>query len=155
MVLENMFDWIFNPFLVFGDAVGVIIISVLLTFLITLFYKFFTNQELMKALKKELKSLQKEMKTLKEDPEKFMKAQKKAMQKNLEYMKHSMKPTLITFIPLILIFGWLRFRFADAGDVIVWGFNIPLFGTGLGWLGTYFFSAVISSIIFRKLFKIS
>jgi uncharacterized membrane protein (DUF106 family) len=155
MVLENMFDWLFSPFLKFGDGVGIILISVLLTLLITLFYKFFTNQELMKSLKKELKSLQKEMKTLKDNPEKFMKTQKKAMQKNLEYMKHSMKPTLITFLPLILIFGWLRFKFADSGDIFIWGFNIPLFGTGLGWLGIYFFSAVISSIIFRKILKIS
>lgn len=155
MVLENMFDWLFSPLLKFGDGLGVIIISALLTLLITLFYKIFTNQELMKSLKAELKSMQKEMKTLKDNPEKFMKVQKQAMQKNLQYMKHSMKPTLITFIPLILIFGWLRLRFAEAGDIISWGVHIPLFGTGLGWLGTYFFSAVFFSIIFRKIMKIS
>ncbi len=155
MVLENMFDWLFSPLLKFGDGIGVIIISAILTLVITLFYKIFTNQELMKSLKAELKSMQKEMKTLKDNPDKFMKVQKEAMQKNLQYMKHSMKPTLITFIPLILIFGWLRLRFAEAGDIITWGFNIPLFGTGLGWLGTYFFSAIFFSILFRKILKIS
>ena len=110
MVLENFFDWLFKPILELGSGTAVIIISLILTLMINIFYKFFTDQELMKSLKAELKELQKEMKTLKEDPEKFMKVQKKAMEKNLTYMKHSMKPTLITFLPLILIFGWLKSR---------------------------------------------
>tara|TARA_Y100000310_G_C20702941_1_gene831754 strand:+ start:4748 stop:5215 length:468 start_codon:yes stop_codon:yes gene_type:complete len=154
MVLENFFDWLFAPLLKFGDGFGVLLISILLTLLTTIFYKLFTDQEMMKSLKAELKHLQKEMKTLKDDPDKFMKVQKKAMEKNLTYMKHSMKPTLFTFIPLILIFGWLKHTFTDAGDIVNWGFNIPLFGTGLGWLGTYFFSAVVSSIFIRKLLKV-
>ncbi len=154
MALENFFDWLFGPIIKLGSGWAVVIISLLLTLLINLVYKLVTDQEKMKALKTELKSLQKEMKTLKDNPEKFIAHQKRAMEKNLEYMKHSMKPTLVTFIPLILIFGWLRLRFGDLGDIITWGFNIPLLGTGLGWLGTYFWSAVIFSTVTRKLFKI-
>jgi uncharacterized membrane protein (DUF106 family) len=153
-VLENFFDWLFRPILGLGEGLAVVVISLLLTLLINIMYKLFTDQELMKSLKKELKDIQKEMKTLKDNPEKFMAAQKKAMEKNLTYMKHSMRPTLITFVPLILIFGWLRTRFQDSGDIITWGFNIPLFGEGLGWLGTYFWSAIIFSIVTRKLLKI-
>ena len=37
-----------------------------------------------------------------------MKLQKEAMKKNMDYMKHSMKATLITFLPIILIFGWMN-----------------------------------------------
>ena len=107
MVLESLFDWLFAPLLAFGDAWGIILISLLLTLFINIFYKLFTDQELMKELKKELKVLQKEMKTLKDNPERFLKVQKEAMSKNLIYMKHSMKPTLITFLPLIIIFGWM------------------------------------------------
>jgi len=154
MVLESFFDWLFQPFMKLGAAWAVILVSVLLTLMINLFYKFFTDQHLMKALKKELKELQKEMKTLRDNPEKFMKIQKKAMAKNLEYMKLSMKPTLITFIPLIIVFGWLRATFSEMGDIITWSANVPLFGTGLGWLGTYFLSAVFFSIIIRKILKI-
>ncbi|MBM3204280.1 DUF106 domain-containing protein [Candidatus Woesearchaeota archaeon] len=154
MALEGFFDWIFGPIMKLGPAWAIIIISLLLTLLINFVYKLVTNQEKMKALKTELKELQKKMKELKDNPEKFMEHQKIAMAKNLEYMKHSMKPTLVTFIPLILIFGWLRLRFGGLGDIIIWGFNIPLLGTGLGWLGTYFWSAVIFSMITRKLLKI-
>ena len=154
MVLESLFDWLFAPLLAFGDAWGIVLISLLLTLFINIFYKLFTDQELMKELKKELKVLQKEMKTLKDNPERFLKVQKEAMSKNLIYMKHSMKPTLITFLPLIIIFGWMRSRFQDAGDIVTWAPNVPLFGTGLGWLGVYFFSAIFFSIITRKIMKI-
>jgi len=154
MVLEKFFDWLFAPILKLGDVWAIVIISLLLTLFINLIYKLVTDQELMKSLKTELKSMQKEMKTLKDNPEKFMAHQKKTMEKNLEYMKHSMKPTFFTFIPLIIIFGWLRSSFGDAGDIITWGFHIPLLGEGLGWLGTYFWSAVIFSMVTRKLLKI-
>ncbi len=137
-----------------GPALAVIIISLLLTLLTNFIYKLVTDQDMMRALKTELKTLQNEMKELKDQPEKFMAHQKRAMEKNLEYMKRSMKPTLFTFIPLLLIFGWLRLRFAGMGDLIIWGFNIPLLGKGLGWLGIYFWSAVIFSFITRKLLKI-
>ncbi|MBU0471435.1 MAG: DUF106 domain-containing protein [Nanoarchaeota archaeon] len=34
------------------------------------------------------------------------------MDKNMQYMKHSFKPTLYTFIPIIIIFGWLNAHMA-------------------------------------------
>tara|TARA_Y100000310_G_C20672939_1_gene811291 strand:- start:748 stop:1215 length:468 start_codon:yes stop_codon:yes gene_type:complete len=154
MVLENLFDWMFSPILKLGEAWAVIVISLLITAVTTFFYKIFTNQETMKELKAELKHLQKQMKELKEDPQKFMEVQKKAMQKNMEYMKHSMKPTLITMVPLLLIFGWLRTTFTESGDLITWSFSVPLFGTGIGWLGIYILSAIFFSMTLRKLLKI-
>ena len=41
-----------------------------------------------------------------------MELQKKAMEVNMKYMSHSLRPTLITFIPIILIFGWMSAVFA-------------------------------------------
>ena len=38
----------------------------------------------------------------------MMKIQKEAMQSNLQYMKHSFKATLITMLPILLIFGWMN-----------------------------------------------
>jgi uncharacterized membrane protein (DUF106 family) len=62
----------------------------------------------MKRLKKEMKDKQQEMKKYKDDPQKMMAMQKKAMEKNMEYMKHSMKSTLFTMLPIIIIFGYLN-----------------------------------------------
>jgi len=41
-----------------------------------------------------------------------MQTQKEAMSINMKYMGKSMKSTLITFIPIILIFGWMNAHFA-------------------------------------------
>jgi len=92
--------------------VAIIIISLGISLLITIAYKLFTDQKLMKELKEDMKKAQKEMKEFSKDPAKVMNMQKEAMKKNMEYLKHSMKPTLITFLPIIIIFGWLNANFA-------------------------------------------
>jgi len=111
-----MLDSVFNPILLplfkLGPLFMILIVSLIVSLVITFVYKWMTDQDLMKTLKGDVKSMQKEMKQLKDNPEKMMKMQKKAMEKNMKYMMHSLKPTLVTFIPLILIFGWLNAHMA-------------------------------------------
>jgi uncharacterized membrane protein (DUF106 family) len=66
----------------------------------------------MKSLKDEIKELQKEMKMLKDNPKKMMEVNKRAMETNMKYMTQSMKPMLFTFIPIIIIFGWMNAHLA-------------------------------------------
>ncbi len=149
-LLNIILGWAFK----FGNVIGVIIISFILTSLVTFVYKIFTDQEMLKNMKEQLKNYQKQMRELKSEPEKMMEIQKKSMELNMQYLKHTMKPTLFTFLPIIIIFGWLRTFFLNKPDVIIWSTNIPLLGTGLGWLGTYIISSIIISIILRKIFNI-
>ena len=106
--LDPVMDAILGPLLNLPPLWVILIISLAISLLIVVIYKFATNQKLMKDLKDELKAFQKQMKELKEHPEEVMKIQKKAMQTNMKYMMHSLRPTLITFIPIILIFSWLQ-----------------------------------------------
>ena len=99
-VLGPLINW--NPFL------GVFLVSFLISLIIVLVYKFFTNQQEMKRLKEEQKESQKKMKELRNNPEEMMKVQKEAMKKNLDYMKHSFKAMLTTMLPILLIFGWMN-----------------------------------------------
>lgn len=155
MVLENLFNWIFAPITNnLSPFWAIVVLTLLITFLITLAYKLLTNQELMKNLKQESEALKAEMKTLKNDTEKLMQVQKKAMEKSFEYMRHSMKPALFYLIPLLLFFNWMSKTFKGYGDLVSWGFYIPLFGTGLSWLGVYIIASIIFSIIIRKLMKV-
>ncbi len=154
-----MFDSFFN--LIFGWAINlgspwnILMMSLILTSLITIMYKLLTDQILLKELKTQVKNHQKEMKNHKDDHQKMMEIQKQTMSLNMKYMKHSMKPMLFTFIPIILIFGWLRNHQAIGKiDILSWGFHIPLFGTGLGWLGTYIISSIIFSMIIRRVLKV-
>ena len=113
MALNFMFQM--NP------TLTVLIISLVISFIIVIVYKYLTNQKEMKEMKDKLKEYQKQMKELRSNPKEMMAVQKKAMQLNMTYMKHSLKPTIITFIPIILIFGWLNSHLAfmpiEAGDV--------------------------------------
>ena len=63
------------------------------------------------------------------------------MEKNIKYMTKSFKPMLITFIPLIIMLGWLKTTYQTI--------TLPL-----GWIWIYIISSLIFSIILRKLLKI-
>lgn len=112
MVLNSLLNPIFSPLLHLDPLLAILIISFTISLGITLAYKKLTNQSLMKDLKGEIKELQKEMKALKDQPQKMMQVQKKAMETNTKYMMHSLKPTLFTFLPIIIIFSWLHTHMA-------------------------------------------
>lgn len=105
--INTVIDPVFRPFLSLEPFWAIMGISLLVSLIVTLIYKWVTDQEVMKTLKEDMKAMQKELKKLRDQPEKMMKKQKKLMEKNMQYMKHSMKPTLVTFLPIIIIIGWL------------------------------------------------
>ncbi len=110
--LDPAFDTAFGFMLNWPPFWAILVLSFIISLIIVLAYKWLTDQTEMKRLKDELSTHQKKMKELKSEPEKLMKAQKEAMSVNMQYMGKSMKPTLITFIPIILIFGWMNANFA-------------------------------------------
>jgi uncharacterized membrane protein (DUF106 family) len=105
--LDPVLNVIFGPLLRIDALLAIIIISFIISLLIVIIYKWTTDQNLMKSLKDEIKALQAQVKTLKDKPEEALAVQKRAMETNMKYMMQSLKPTLVTFIPIILIFGWL------------------------------------------------
>jgi uncharacterized membrane protein (DUF106 family) len=111
-MFETILHPIFSPLLKLPPVVGILIISLLISIIITVVYKYMTDQTMMKDVKTRQKELQKKMKELRNQPEKLMKVQKEAMDLNLKYMSQSFKPTLITFLPIIIIFGWLNANLA-------------------------------------------
>jgi|SRR3989344_668326 len=110
--LDPVFNPVLLPLINLNPFWGIVILSFAISLLIVVIYKLVTDQKEMKKLKDEQKEYQKRLKDLKHNPEEMMKVQKEAMKKNLTYMKHSFKPTIITFIPIILIFGWMNAHLA-------------------------------------------
>lgn len=86
----------------------IVILSLIVTLISTLTYKYTTDQKKIKRYRKEVKEMQKEMKKHKDDQKKMMKMQQEMLAKNGELMKQSFKPMLYTFIPLLLILGWMN-----------------------------------------------
>ena len=112
MAYYDFLNIVFAPLLKLPLLLAVLILSFSVSFIISIVTKYTTNQALMKKLKDDLKEYQKKIKELRSNPAQAMEVQKKAMEANMQYMAHSMKPTLITFIPIILIFGWMSSTFA-------------------------------------------
>ncbi len=121
--------------LLLNPKISIIAISFLVTLVMTLFTKRFTNQDRMKELKKIQKACQIKLKSAKGDFKKQQEIQKQMMECSMELMKHSFKPMLITFIPLILFFWWIRDIFS------------PVLS---GWIWWYIISSVVFSMILRK-----
>lgn len=105
-------DPVLNPLLQLPILLVIVILSFVIALIISVIYKYTTNQDLMKQLKSEMKEFQKQMKELKQHPEQMMAVQKKSMETNMKYMMQSMKSTLFTFIPIIIIFGWMNAHLA-------------------------------------------
>ncbi len=107
-VLDPVLNPVIMPLLKYNPAFAILLLSFVITFLVTILYKYTTNQEKLKELKEKSKKLQEELKKLKEKPKLMMKKQKELMKLNMEYSRHSMKSTLYTLIPLLFIFGWMN-----------------------------------------------
>lgn len=153
-MFDSFFNLTFGPIMNLPAPLNLFIVSLILTVIITLAYKYLTDQKKMKELKDEMKDMQKQMKEMKDKPDKVMSMQKEAMKKNMEYMKHSMKPTLFTFLPIIIIFGWLR-KYFDLQAAAGTPFSFSFFGLNLSWLWSYIIFSLITSIVLRKILKVN
>lgn len=143
-MLNSFFNAIFGFLINWNPLTGLLVISLILTLITSLSYKFLTDQKELKSQKEIIGNLQKEIKSLKNDPKKMMEKQKEIMDINFKMMKHNIKPMLITFIPLLIIFGWLRTTYDPIGKLIF----------GLSWFWIYLISAILFSIVIRKVLKI-
>src|SRR3989338_1531895 len=110
--LDPVLNPVFQPLLNRSPLFVILFFVFIISFVIVFVYKYATNQEEMGRLKGQQKEFQKKLKELRDKPEEMMKVQKEAMKVNMDYMKHSFKATLITLLPILLIFGWMTAHLA-------------------------------------------
>ena len=149
-VLDN-YDKLGLNFPIINPIIDILIISFITSLYITLINKYFTDQRKMKRIKEETKELQKKIrKFMTKDPKKAQNLQKEMFSKNIESFKvmFSIKPMLLTMIPLGIIFYYVREIYMNFGEFLNLGF------TTFGWFGSYFIFAIISSILLKKLLKV-
>ena len=120
---------------------SIILVSILVTLAMTLITKFFTNQNRIGELKKVQKACQIKIKENKGDTEELAKINKEMLDCSMELMRHSMMPILFTFLPLILLIGWLRGVYAPTEIAKTW-------------IWFYIISGVASNMFFRWIFKV-
>ncbi len=134
-IMIQLVDWItVNPLL------SIIIFSGIITLISTLVTKWLTNQEHLKSLKERQKQIQKDMKNHKPGEKMFEELQNEMLQISMTMMKSSFKPMLVTIVPFILFFNWLRKTY----DPVL-----------LHWIWWYIGSSIVFSLVYRKIFKMA
>ena len=131
-----------REFIIANPKPSIIVLSFLVTLVMTLVTKKYTDQNRMKELKSIQKACQIKLKDAKGDMKKQQEIQKEMMDCSMELMKHSFKPILITFIPIIIFFSWIRGIFLET----------TLAGA---WLWYYIGASIISSIFLRKVLDVA
>jgi len=135
---------------------SIMLFSFLITLVFTIVYKKFTNQAKMKELKDKQKELQERSKQFKDNPSKMLELQQEMMSLSTEQMRASLKITVITLLPFVLFFNFLKdiYTSAGIGNIIYWHTNVPVFGDGAGWFLSYIIFSTIFSILLRKMLKV-
>ncbi len=126
----------------------IVIFAFFVSVVITIANYFLTDKELMKNIKEKQKRLREEMKKYRNDSQKMMELNKQMMEDFPNQMKQSMKVSVITLIPLLLLFNWLRVSFASTTLAEPGLFGWPI------WTWWYILSSLVWSMILRKLFKL-
>ncbi|MEI7719008.1 MAG: EMC3/TMCO1 family protein [archaeon] len=121
-------------------AYSIIILSAVVTLVSSLVTKWMTNQVHLKSLKERQKQVQKDLKKCKPGDKLFEELQSEMLQITMTMMKSSFKPLLVTFIPFLLLLGWIK----NTYTVI-----LP------GWLWYYIISSIAFSLVYRKVLKMA
>ena len=145
--MAGVFVWMPN-------ILEILVIATGLSLAMTFAYKYLTDQAVMRELKSEIDRLKKKMKDNRRDPEAMQAVQKEMMPLNLKYLKLSMKPTLITLLPFLLIFMGLRSIYGEA-VIVPLPWTLPLIGSSLEWIGTYIILSLILTTVFRKALRVA
>jgi uncharacterized membrane protein (DUF106 family) len=138
MVLETI-----SQFAMDSPVISILIFSSLISLLITIVNFFMLDKDRLREIKKRQKELQGEIKEHQKNgnQDKVMELNKELMGYIPETFKHSMKPMIITLIPILLLFAYIRGLYAETAIASTW----------FWW---YLGGAIGSSIIFRKIFNL-
>ncbi len=116
--MANLLDPILNPLTNYSPALIITIFSLVLAFLSVIIYKLTTNQKYLKELRRKTEKIQKKIRELQKDIT-SKEAQKEMGKLNTELMlisgeqmKASMRSTIFTIIPFLLLFGWLAAHYS-------------------------------------------
>lgn len=119
---------------------SLILVSLVVTFVSSLAQKWLTNQEHLQNLKKRQKEIQKELKNCK-DQCRLKELNSEILSITGVMMKSSMKPLLVTAIPFLILFAFLRGVYTDL--------------LGGWWIAYYIISSIVFSLITRKILDIA
>jgi len=127
-----------------------LLLSAIITFIITLIYRFLANQEEIRQLKASIKEKQEKVKELqKSNPEEATKVLNEVMTLSSKQFRMNTKPMLLTLLVVGLALPYFGKIFP--GAVVKLPFTLPYFGNDFGWLMWYIIVSVPLGQVIRKL----
>lgn len=140
-----------------GPLISIIVFSLIVSVIINLLFYLVTDLKKLREMKEKQKALQKRLKEVK-DPKEQLVIQQEMLASSGEMMKNSMKTMLVSFVPAILMFAFLKMLYMDwakIGNIVSWEKDLWLIHDGAGWFLCYIiFSFIFSLIIQKKIMKI-
>ena len=141
---------VFGPVLGLRPMFSEFVIATLVTFLITLLYRFLSNPKRMKELRERAKELSAKAKELQRtNPEEAKKITSEMLAITNKQMMANMKPMIGTLLIAALFLPWMAHVYTS--PVVRLPFELPFFGADFGWLMWYIIVSIPLSQIFRKL----
>jgi uncharacterized membrane protein (DUF106 family) len=131
--------------------IDVTLMSLGLAFLLSLLYRFLTNPEEMRRIKKEMKFYQDKSKEAQKagNNEKSNEYMKQMMGASQQQFKQNMKPMLASMLIFFVVLGWMHSTFASV--LVQLPVTVPIAGNDLGWFWWYIILTVPCTMLFRKL----
>ena len=150
-MFESMLSSALAPLLGLNiPALEVFIIAVLVSFLLTLPYKFLVDQKKMREHKEKVKEIQKRIKEAqKNDQKKANELMTEMLALSNKQMMSNFKPMIPGMILVILFLPWVAATFT--GPVVSLPFTLPFFGNDFGWLMWYMLASLPATYMFRKM----
>lgn len=121
---------------------SIVVISLIVSFISTIVTKYTTDQSMLRSIKERQKEIQKEIKDKKYSTtdKRYLELQNEILGLTGKMFKNSFKPLLITMIPFLLLFYFLR------------SFYVPLMGNS--WLWYYILPSILVGSFYKKIFKV-
>ncbi|MFW9826932.1 MAG: EMC3/TMCO1 family protein [Candidatus Thorarchaeota archaeon] len=172
IIFQNAFlDWITTPP---GSMIFVLLLSIATATISTLLTKLLVDTEEINRKQKQIKAHEEEKQKIIDlaevDPERYRKARKKWERKNAMYKQtqqrmslQRMKPTCITFLPMIIIFAFMNFLFSgkpvalspmNANDIPLIGGFIRAGNVFINFTAWYFLCSLGLNTLVQRLLKL-
>jgi len=120
-IYYSTLDAIFMPIILKTHmAVAIFIISFIVSFIITLANKLLVDQDRMHEIKQTVMEYNKKLQKARNDPDMLKRLEEEGqavMEMQMEMMRMGLKPMIYTWVPIILIFAYLRHVYGYMGII--------------------------------------
>lgn len=131
--------------------IQITLISLALSFVLSLLYLLLTKPGEMRRIKEEMAYYRKKSSEAQKagNKEKANEYLKESMKLTQQQFKQNMKPMMASMLIFIIILGWMHGAFTDV--LVLLPVTIPIAGNDLGWFWWYILLTIPCTMLFRKL----